>query len=86
MWPQCLRYEQSDAYLLSVRPNGTAIRAIRKAQKMSIRELSSRTKLHRGYLSHLERGHIREPADAKLDAITEALGVSHDAITHKENP
>lgn len=48
--------------------------------------LSGLTELERGYLSRLERGHIREPAEDKLTRIAEALGVPHTAITHEENP
>ncbi|WP_275462111.1 helix-turn-helix domain-containing protein [Streptomyces noursei] len=65
-------------------PNGSAIRAIREAQKMSIRALSQRTGLNRGYLSRLERCQIREAADARVTAVAEALGVPTAAITHQE--
>ncbi|MEU1805871.1 helix-turn-helix transcriptional regulator [Streptomyces sp. NPDC019937] len=67
-------------------PNGTAIRAIREAQRLSIRGLALRTGLNRGYLSRLERGHIRESADHKVRAIAAVLDVPVDAITHKETP
>ena len=69
---------------LSVTPNGEAIRAIREAQKLSIRALSRKTGLDRGYLSRLERGHIRHPADSTVEAIAAAMRVSTSAITHKE--
>lgn len=74
------------AYILSVKPNGTAIRAIRNAQKMSIRALAQLTGLERGYLSRLERGRIARPADDKIRRIAKALKVPADAITHKETP
>jgi len=69
---------------LSVTPNGEAIRAIREAKKLSIRALSRCTGLDRGYLSRLERGHIRQPADSTVEAIAAAMRVSTSAITHKE--
>ncbi|WP_329308414.1 helix-turn-helix domain-containing protein [Streptomyces microflavus] len=67
-----------------MRPNGTAIRAIREAQKMSLRALQQKTGLDRGYLSRMERGHIQEPADEPLHQVAAALSVTTDAITHKE--
>jgi transcriptional regulator with XRE-family HTH domain len=69
-----------------VTPNGTAIRAIREAQRVSIRRLALHTGLNRGYLSRLERSHIRETADDKVRAIAAVLDVPIDAITHKETP
>ncbi|MFI2184557.1 helix-turn-helix domain-containing protein [Streptomyces sioyaensis] len=65
-------------------PNGSAIRAIREAQQLSLRTLSDRTGLNRGYLSRLERGFIRDPADERVEAIAQAMRVPTDAITHKE--
>lgn len=52
--------------------------------KLSIRALSRSTGLDRGYLSRLERGHIRQPADSAVEAIAAAMRVSTSAITHKE--
>ncbi|MEU0133357.1 helix-turn-helix transcriptional regulator [Streptomyces sp. NPDC006296] len=67
-------------------PNGDAIKAIRTAQKLSIRALSLRTGLNRGYLSRLERGLIAQPGDDKVALIAAAMQVSTSAITHKETP
>ena len=53
---------------------------------MSIRTLSTETELDRGYLSRLERGLIRKPAQIRLKSVAEALGVPLTAITHEENP
>lgn len=47
---------------------------------MSLRALSDKTGLDRGYLSRLERGLVRKPAAARLDRIAEALEVSPDSI------
>lgn len=71
---------------LSVTPNGDAIKAIRVAQKLSIRALSLRTGLNRGYLSRLERGLIAHPGESKVALIAAAMQVSISAITHKETP
>lgn len=54
------------------------------AQKMSLRELQEKTGLDRGYLSRMERGHIRESADKPVQKVAAALDVKPDAITHKE--
>jgi transcriptional regulator with XRE-family HTH domain len=67
-----------------VRPNGTAIRAIREAQQISLRELQKKTGLNRGYLSRMERGLIREPSDPAVQKVASALAVPPDAITHEE--
>ena len=71
---------------LNVTPNGDAIKAIRTAQKLSIRALSLRTGLNRGYLSRLERGLIARPGESKVALIASAMQVSTSAITHKETP
>ncbi|MFJ3949043.1 helix-turn-helix domain-containing protein [Streptomyces libani] len=65
-------------------PNGSAIRAIREAQQLSIRALSERTGINRGYLSRLERELIRETTDERVEVIAQAMRVPPAAITHKE--
>ncbi|MEV8523233.1 helix-turn-helix transcriptional regulator [Streptomyces sp. NPDC052000] len=67
-----------------MRPNGTAIRAIRRAQKMSLRAMQTETGLNRGYLSRLERGLICDSDDGPIQKVATALNVPPDAITHKE--
>jgi len=67
-----------------VRPNGQAIREIRRAKNIGLRTLQQMTGLDRGYLSRLERGHIREPNDDQVRKVATALHVALDAITHKE--
>lgn len=51
---------------------------------MSLRALQNETGLHRGYLSRLERGLIREPAAETVRKVATALSVPTDAITHEE--
>lgn len=46
--------------------------------------LQQKTGLDRGYLSRMERGFIREPADEPIRQVAAALRVTTDAITHKE--
>lgn len=66
-------------------PHGTAIRAHRQAQRLSIRALAQLTGLTPGYLSRLERGQIKKPAREKLLRIAEALGVPPADITRGED-
>ncbi|MFE9886810.1 helix-turn-helix domain-containing protein [Streptomyces scopuliridis] len=67
-----------------MRPNGRAIRAIRQAQNLSLRALQQKTGLNRGYLSRMERGLIRKPADDPVLKVATALNVPPDAIIHEE--
>lgn len=64
-------------------PNGTAIRAIRIAQNLSLCELSRRVGMDKAHLSRLERGLV-SAGDHYVDAIATALQVPPTAITHKE--
>jgi transcriptional regulator with XRE-family HTH domain len=47
---------------------------------VSLRDLSDKTGLDRGYLSRLERGLVRRPAAQRMALIAEALEVSPDSI------
>lgn len=42
------------------------------------------TGFNRGYLSRLERGHIREPDEDHIRTVADALNVAPEAITHQE--
>ncbi|MBT2477580.1 helix-turn-helix domain-containing protein [Streptomyces sp. ISL-94] len=66
-----------------MRPNGQAIKAIRKARNLSLRALQEMTGLNRGYLSRLERGLIHHAGEPVLK-VAGALEVTPEAITHKE--
>lgn len=61
-------------------PNGTAIRAIREAQKLSIKGLAHLTGLDRGHLSRMERGLVGASPEA-LTRIATALDVTPADIT-----
>lgn len=52
---------------------GTAVRAMRKAQNLSIRQLAEMAEVNATMLSQVERG-LREPSPRWLKAITDALG------------
>lgn len=62
------------------------MRRARKAQNMSLRTLEKLTGLDRGYLSRLERGHIHESADQRVQTIADALHLKLVAITQEEKP
>lgn len=64
-------------------PNGTAIRAIRIAQKMSLCELARRAGITKPHLSRLER-QLAGASPRFVQAIAAALQVPPTAITHKE--
>jgi transcriptional regulator with XRE-family HTH domain len=66
-----------------VTSDGSAIKAIREAQKLSLRALSEITGLDRGYLSRVERGLIQRPDEVRVRAIAEALGVPVAAIDRR---
>lgn len=52
------------------------MREIRIAQKMTLEELSEKTGISIGYLSHLERGTRNNPSIVLMDKISYALGKS----------
>ena len=54
---------------------GRAIRALRTAQGLSVRELAKRAQVNPTMLSQVERG-LREPSPRWLKAVTDALGRS----------
>jgi transcriptional regulator with XRE-family HTH domain len=65
----------------SLRPNGAAMRALRTALKVSLRDIQARTGLDRGHLSRLERGLAGASPDT-IRRYANALKVSTAAITH----
>jgi transcriptional regulator with XRE-family HTH domain len=62
-----------------VTPNGTAIRAIREAQRRSLRSVADSVGISPGYLSDLERG-VRGAAPETIQRIARELAVPVDAI------
>ncbi|MFE0727892.1 helix-turn-helix domain-containing protein [Streptomyces antibioticus] len=67
-----------------MRPNGQAIRAVRVARNLSIRQVEKLTGLNRGYLSRLERGQIKTAADDRIQRVATALDISPDLLELKE--
>lgn len=67
-----------------MKPDGPAIRKLRRAQKLGLRALQELTGLNRGYLSRIERGLIHETAAQRVQSIADALQVKREAITQEE--
>lgn len=65
-----------------MKPHGVAIRALRRASGIGLRELEQRTGLDKGYLSKLERGQ-RGASPATLRHIATAMNVPLEAITRE---
>ncbi len=65
--------------VLVVTPNGAAIRAIREAKGLGLRETAQEAGIAPSYLAQIERGE-RRPRHAKIDQIARALGVPVAAI------
>ncbi|MFJ8437642.1 helix-turn-helix domain-containing protein [Kitasatospora griseola] len=63
-------------------PNGTAIRSLRTASKVSLRQLALRTGRHRSFLSRVERG-LAGASDETINSIAYALNVPAAAITRE---
>jgi transcriptional regulator with XRE-family HTH domain len=66
-----------------VTPNGTAIRVIRKARNVSLRELAMRAELDRSFISRIERGRTGA-SEKSLRGIAAALHVPVAAINREE--
>ncbi|WP_018384628.1 helix-turn-helix domain-containing protein [Wenjunlia vitaminophila] len=72
-----------------MRLNGPAVRELRRARNVGLRQLADQIGRNRGYLSRLERDLVREPADEVVHLLAEALAVPVIAITRdipKESP
>lgn len=52
---------------------GHAIKAMRKASNLSLRQLARLAEVEPGYLSQVERG-IKDPSPRWLKSVTDALG------------
>ena len=72
------------AQIVSVKPRGSLIRAIRNARNMSLRELEAQTGLNRGYLSLVERQRIQDVGPGPVRGIATALRVPEDLIADEE--
>lgn len=62
-------------------PNGTAIRALRQAKSLSLRELARPTQCSASQLSRIERGLALDPGKDLLLRLADALAVPVDDIT-----
>ncbi|MEY9837064.1 helix-turn-helix domain-containing protein [Streptacidiphilus sp. EB103A] len=64
-------------------PHGAAIRAIRDARRLSLRQLAAAAGIAWTYLAQIERGE-KQPRDEVIAGIARALQVPVDAITQEE--
>ncbi|MBS2962628.1 helix-turn-helix transcriptional regulator [Actinocrinis puniceicyclus] len=64
-----------------MKPHGPAIRAIREAKGIGIRQLSATTGLHRGYLSRVETGEVGA-SDETISRIAVGLDVPIEAVSY----
>ena len=68
-----------DPWKVQLKALGSFIRSQRELARLSLRELSDRTKVSNPYLSQIERG-LHEPSIRVLKAIAEALDVSAETL------
>jgi transcriptional regulator with XRE-family HTH domain len=66
-----------------MRPNGEAIREIRRAKELTLTEIQMATGLRTGYLSELERG-LKGARPRTLRKIAKALHVTVGTITRDD--
>lgn len=74
-----LTWGSMDPHCVRVTPNGRAIRAIREAQRSSLRDLAKKAGINASYLGQIERGK-RTPRPQIVHDIAAALAVPEDAI------
>jgi transcriptional regulator with XRE-family HTH domain len=65
--------------------NGEAVKAIRKAQRLTIRDLAARAGLDVGYLSKIENK-VKGASDETIERIAAGLEVTIGAISHPDPP
>jgi transcriptional regulator with XRE-family HTH domain len=68
-----LRFLRNHGYGLRMGHAGTAIRAMRQAQGLSVRELARLAEVNHSQLSQVERG-LKDPSPRWLKSVTDALG------------
>jgi transcriptional regulator with XRE-family HTH domain len=68
-----------------VRPHAYAIRAARKASKLSLDRVQELTGIDKGHLSKVENGKARL-SDANIHQLAEVYGVPPADITHDDHP
>lgn len=62
-------------------PNGTAIRALRQVQSLSLRDLARLAQTTASQLSRIERSQSGQPSEELLRRLADALGVPVEDIT-----
>lgn len=59
---------------------GSKIRSLRKAKGLGLNELARRTKMSAAFLSRVEQGKEKPPAEKKLKALARVLGCNSDLL------
>ena len=64
--------------------NGARIRELRRSRAWTLHDLAKRVEIGSPYLSRIERGERREPAERVVIRIARELGVATDEIVISE--
>lgn len=65
--------------------NGAAVKAIRTAQRRSLRDVAEKSGLNHGHLARVEAG-VRGATEETIGSIAKALGVESAAISYPDPP
>jgi transcriptional regulator with XRE-family HTH domain len=61
-------------------PFGIYLRDLRRARRLTLREVEERSSVSNSYLSQVENGHIRQPSPHVLQKLAEAYGVAYEHL------
>src|SRR5215211_7406205 len=61
-------------------PFGVYLRDLRRARRLTLREVEERSGVSNSYLSQVENGHIRQPSPYVLQKLAEAYGVPYEHL------
>jgi transcriptional regulator with XRE-family HTH domain len=61
-------------------PFGIYLRDLRRARRLTLREVEERSGVSNSYLSQVENGHIRQPSPHVLQKLAEAYGVAYEHL------
>ena len=64
----------------ATQPFGVYLRDLRRARRLTLREVEERSSVSNSYLSQVENGHIRQPSPHVLQKLAEAYGVAYEHL------
>lgn len=64
----------------AAQPFGIYLRDLRRARRLTLREVEERSGVSNSYLSQVENGHIRQPSPHVLQKLAEAYGVAYEHL------